>query len=527
MSYDEMMKSHALERMKDGLRKLLALHSGVEVSSICGCLKLKVQQKASTSIEQIISYASETEEMVESKTHQILNFMWEGALWEYLHSIGHPVHPITIDPKITIIQIWNKGGVIGGDSYFTPHFISREVKKRFDEVKAEDIKKRLHKLREIQEAAKSAERKVISDNDYTSILTYFGQMSELRKCETSVREYLISELETARARVDSMESMNRLNRADLEAAELQLIKVAETLNQELLSAEFIAEQKTVDRMRIEMDLQRLANVMESYIESEKRNVTSGAEQIESFKFKEINRSPSSIRKLLKLMQEYRDMRDTADAALRERCRNHIDEIDALQISVRELEGEVEETYELYMKEKERAEKAERELGSTKRALEKAVTKHKFNSDESWGSTMRFASRASILEYKLKAIKPVLIAGMRNSNKAISTLCGALMGALDFVSDEEKKQIEDLVAMGKADKLSWDIQQKEAAAKLAKETSGKTGKKPNQKGGGSSPKKGKIGMQKKQSAASGTDDEKSIVTKSTASPSKSKSSKSKK
>ena len=72
-------------RMQDGLRKLLELHSPVELSSICGCLKLKTQEKANTSIDQILIYASETGELDAERIKNVFKFMWEGALWEYLH----------------------------------------------------------------------------------------------------------------------------------------------------------------------------------------------------------------------------------------------------------------------------------------------------------------------------------------------------------------------------------------------------------------------------------------------------------
>lgn len=79
---------HAMKRMQEGLTKLLTLHTPVELSSLCGCLQLKVQQKAATSMDLILRYASETEELDEERIQHILRFMWEGALWEYLHSIG-------------------------------------------------------------------------------------------------------------------------------------------------------------------------------------------------------------------------------------------------------------------------------------------------------------------------------------------------------------------------------------------------------------------------------------------------------
>ena len=83
-----MQRAHGLKRMQDGLRSLLSLHHPVELSSICGCLKLKVQQKANVSMNQIIKFASEKEEIDPLKIKTILKFMYEGALWEYLHCIG-------------------------------------------------------------------------------------------------------------------------------------------------------------------------------------------------------------------------------------------------------------------------------------------------------------------------------------------------------------------------------------------------------------------------------------------------------
>lgn len=523
MSYEDMLKAHALQRMKDGLRNILKGHTAVELSSICGCLHLKTQQKASTSVEQIISFASDTEEMVEAKTHRILNFMWEGALWEYLHSLGHPVHPITIDPKVTILQLWQRGGLAGSEHSFVPHFVAREVQKRYDWVQAKDIKERLDKLRELQEITKVAERKVISDHDYTQILNYFTRMAELRRYENSAREYFIQELEIARSRVDSASQSNKMNREDLEAAEIQLIKIAEALNEKVIASDFVAEQQMEEKIRMEKDLQRLVHVVDSYIAAEEMNVTPGSEPAEAFKMRDLKSSCKSIQTLHKKMTAYRDMRDMANINLRERARNHVDEIDRLEITVRELEDALVDTNNDLFQQTQRADKAEKELASMRRMLAKSEIRQTLNTQESWGSAARFASKAKIFEYKLHAVKPLLIAGMRNSNKAVNTICNALMKALDFVDEDEKKRIQELIKMDKADKLAWDIRTKEyLAANAAAEAAAKGakgGKKGAKSKGGS---KKKIAMQKpkKGSGAAGgagseseTDGGGSVATKS--------------
>ena len=57
-SYEDMMREHALQRMQEGLKQILMLHTPPELSSICGVLALSVKEKASTSIRLIIDHAS-------------------------------------------------------------------------------------------------------------------------------------------------------------------------------------------------------------------------------------------------------------------------------------------------------------------------------------------------------------------------------------------------------------------------------------------------------------------------------------
>lgn len=78
VSLEDMKRAHGLKRMKDGLLAILTLHSAVELSSICGSLRLKSQQKASMSMSLIIKYAAEEEEINEKRLHNILTFAYEG-----------------------------------------------------------------------------------------------------------------------------------------------------------------------------------------------------------------------------------------------------------------------------------------------------------------------------------------------------------------------------------------------------------------------------------------------------------------
>lgn len=135
-SLEEVNREQSIKRMREGLNHILSLHTAVELSSICGMLGLKVQQKPVNSMEQILDYAADDLD----KPMKLLNLMWEGALFEYLRQIGHPVLTEFLDPKQTVISIWEKGGLLETKKAFTPHFVRREIKPRYQSIQAEDIR---------------------------------------------------------------------------------------------------------------------------------------------------------------------------------------------------------------------------------------------------------------------------------------------------------------------------------------------------------------------------------------------------
>jgi hypothetical protein len=431
-----MMKAHALKRMQDGLRKLLSLHSAPELSSLCGCLGLKAQLKGAASVEMILKYASETEEMNEHKITRILNYMWEGALWEYLHSIGHPVHSMLLDPKLTILKIWEEGGLIQGNTTFIPHFIAREVKKRYEWVQSEDIKSRLEKLRIAQETTKRAERKVVSEHDYTNILTYFSQMSDLRKLENSVREYLISELEIARSRVDSCQDTAAMSRAQIAEGEMHFIRVAEALNEKLAYSEFVCDTLQNERYATERDLQRLTAIIDSYTAAELSRETSGGGVIAPHTFSDASDSSKSVRLLHKKLQQYHSLRNKADNSLRDRTRGHIEEIDRLEILIREYEEELSEKMDETDLLVERVNRTESELKVCARRLMKGEIREKISREQSWSSVLRFASKTNEFDQKMRLIKPLLIAGLgHKKNKTLSDVCRTLITTLPVIKNK--------------------------------------------------------------------------------------------
>lgn len=77
----EESKNAALNRMKDGLMEILKMHNPFELSSLCGVLHLKTQQKGNVSLELIIDYAFGGRTMIEEKIKKVLEAMWEGTLY--------------------------------------------------------------------------------------------------------------------------------------------------------------------------------------------------------------------------------------------------------------------------------------------------------------------------------------------------------------------------------------------------------------------------------------------------------------
>ena len=374
--------------MQNGLRQILELHTPVELSSLCGCLHLKVQEKASTSIDQIIRYASEGEELNPERIQNILRFMWETPLWEYLHSTGHPVISMRPDPKATIMELWENGGFLDGSKGFNPHFVVREVKKRYEEVKSEDITSRLEKLRIVQEAVKKAETKILADHDYTNILTYFKKMYELRSLETATRDHLIGELEAARGRLDSGVTLVNIVREQLEEAERFSISVAESLNKKLATAESIADSLFADKCQMEADLQGVLSVLNSYLQCEMDRTAVGGGALPPKTFQLSRTSSGTVRVLLDSLKQYKDLRDEDDSLLRERSQYQLREAEKYQAEINELRKKLEDMTNESASERAKKEEALAAVSSLARTVSRLKVKHEASAQQSWNSSLR-------------------------------------------------------------------------------------------------------------------------------------------
>jgi hypothetical protein len=472
VSYDEMLRKHAFQRMKDGLQKILTLHTAVELSSICGCLGLKVQEKASTSIHFITEYAYESNDLDGERIKHIMNFMWEGALWEYLHSIGHPVHSMRPDPKKTIIEIWEQGGLLGANTNgFVPHFIAREVKKRNEWIQSADIQDRLEKLRKAQDAAKHAERKVVSEHDYTNILSYFNQMSALRRLEQAVREYLISEIEIARSRVDSCNETAKFSRQQQAENEQYYMRIVDAINEQLALTESVCEERIAERYQVESDLQRLHNVLASYIEVAQSRQEAGGGTAQPLRMRELDEAAPGVRALHAQLQKYKQICDDADDALRGKARAQLTEVDRLNEIAEALQTELEGVSDFCTRETARADRAERALFYCQRQLARTEHKQKVTAQEAWFATQRFANKLTHQQRMARSLKPVLLAALGHSHRSMYTLARAALSTLELADTEELNMVFERACMRRQDQLSFAVRKAELARQAALASAG--------------------------------------------------------
>ena len=478
------MKAHAFKRMQEGLRKILSCHTAVELSSICGCLQLKTQQKASTSMDQIMKYATETGELDETRINTILRFTWEGALWEYLHSIGHPVHTMVLDPKITIMKLWEHGGFLEGPMSFVPHFIAREVKKRNEWITSEDIQVRLDKIRTAQDQAKQAERRIVSEHDYTNILQYFNQMGNLRSLENNTREYLIAELEIARSRLDSYEDSTRFMREQQGEMERKFVEITDSLNARLAHTEFLLETETQKTFALEGQLFRLKGVLQSFQDSEESRQLPGGGSLQPSKMRGVGESPFSlVRELHEKLRDYRDARDRWDDGLRAQCRDYVEEIHSLRTQLAELTGRYNHLLDQY-------DKALRDLdGLTDRHVlldrrdGREQSRKQIQTAVAWDLALKYQALRTKYEQEHAKVRPLLLAGCLSAQPLTRRLCHTLLHSLSGLirGPADSLQLAENMKMSSEDFLSqrFEEEEKDRLYKLSLVTPkpGKGGKKP--------------------------------------------------
>jgi len=397
--------------------------------------------------------------------------MWEGALFEYLKSIGHPFSNMFLDPKETVLKVWAEGGMVGtGD--FVPSFVAREVKRRYEWVVSPDLEEKLADLRLQQEKVKRAEVEMLTGHDFTYVLNYLKKMNNLRGTENGFREYACGQLEIARSRLDSQAESQRMMREDQLELEEKLMSLTGRVSDQLAASETMAETYMNLHLDAEADLQRLTEIMESYIESEEDRAESGGGTAQASSMRHPDLSRGSVRQLHRKMQEYRNMRDEHDEELRERARGHVSEVDRLEAHIKELEYKLEYSTRDLLANTARAEEAEEDVRfCAKKMMKMALAKH-CSAQESWAFGLRNALQVADYQRKFKDIKALMtVALLEPDNELVVKLARGLNDVCSLLSAEELRELEESLAMAKVDAFSARLRkfhkEKEAANRSAK------------------------------------------------------------
>ena len=453
-TYDQALREHATARMVDGLTKLLSLHSGAELSAVCGRLGLKCMQKGETSIKQILAFVKTEGTVDQDKVEKLFGIVWDGAVLEYLRSIGHPVSTEFLDPKLTLMNIWTYGDIIKSTkSDFTPHFVVREVKKRYAWMTNHDILHRLDDLQVLQEKAKQAERKVIVDSDYTSILQYFQTMNDLRHNENLAREFFIAETEQARARVDAQLTTVKISQDELRECEELCTGIADTLNFDLYLFETMVLNFASDRCNMEFDLNRITNIVDSYTAVMNDRATSGGGKVRPLQLMNEEDSLPPIRDLHSKVQTFFKIVIKADNTLRKRARGHVKEIDRLESYVRDLEQRLEEQIQNNVELVDKNSRLESENAQFSAGHSLYVENNDRAAEAAWRQAVDYKLQLLEVQERFKRTTPLMVAGIMHYHPLVSSVCHALANGIQFFDKEEMSRVVEGVNMDRADALA--------------------------------------------------------------------------
>jgi hypothetical protein len=370
------------------------------------------------------------------------------------------------------MAIWEKGGMMGSRS-FTPHFIAREVKKRYDWKMDDDIANRFDSLRFAQENAKKAEKLVIQEHNYQRILGYFHEMASLRKQETEVRDYLAGELTIARARLKSQEETAKMSSENLEELEIKLIDITESLNKELGHFETMADIEQKRNIKNEIDIQRIYEIVDSY-----KGVLDDKDSAVPTKFplklSKPEESSPSVRKVYNTLADYFSFTEKRDEELRARIKGLTEERDNLSKKCHQLEAAYHEAHKTEANAVVQLDNLREVIQILMKRNVAHELKEQFGGGESMGIAMRYAAKVHEINNQYKALKPTLLNGIQSTNYLVVLLCQQIIKVLELDKHEDVSRVLETLIMQREDAAAARIR-KGAVAKKPK------GKQPATKG----------------------------------------------
>eukprot|EP01041_Mallomonas_annulata_P006836 gene6836-13845_t len=492
----------AVARMTEGLRLTLKLHKPVELSSICGVLGLKTLERAHDSMEFIMEYAKDGDEVAETKVTKIVEAMWEGALFEYLINIGSPLQSSAADPKVHVLRLW-KEGMICESNKFIPHYITRIIPERYQDIPSPDIVKRAAKLKSLEDRVKLTEYRMHENHDYRNVLLYLQHMTELRKSETDVRDYLINELEIARAKLEHTEASAAIVSESLMDLEDRYVKTCEFLNNSLATEESTCEYYLRLKIHLEAEIQRVTNIQKSYhshtlqtckypppssmhpsfkdqsssiiiqenIQNNNNNNDNEEENIESnnsnlnpesndqdskpfiLEIKDLHESSPCIQILYNEMNGYKSFRDQIDSILYERDSKQINEILKLEYIVKNLQDQITSEKTITTNLSLQLQHAYKEIQHSAELITRyQVLKHD-TATVTWATALEWASKLEIYAAGFRKLQPFIYEGLIHSNSNISKISQMFSLYFDIFTQDQIISIIENSLMKNEDNLS--------------------------------------------------------------------------
>ena len=312
-------------------------------------------------------------------------------------------------------------------------------------------------LRREQEFVKRAEKEMLTGADFTYVLKYLKKLNNLRGLENGFREYAMGELEIARSRLDSQKETATMIREDQAELEEKLIVLSQAMSEKLAYSEFVAETYMKDNIQTETDLQRLTEIMESYIEAEEDRAESGGGTAQAASLRHADLSRQTVRNLHGKMQEYRNMRDEHDEQLRERARGHVAEIDRLEKHLLELEHKLEYTTRDLVFHRARADAAEEDVKFCAKKMMKMAINKQFGVQESWAFGLRRALLVTDYERKMSEAKILCKAALQESdNPLVVLMAQGINDIFQLISPDDQRELNEIESMTKADAFSLKL-----------------------------------------------------------------------
>jgi len=506
---EEDAKKEVRLRMEKGLRQLLGYHNPVELSSICGLLHLPVQERGHISLQQVLDYAIVNGNVKGDRLKKVLECCWEEPLVQYIRSELNPHFHRAKDPATVVMHWWKEGGLVSDQKIFNPHFVSREVKKvgvGYEDVTSPDILARLDELRAEQEIMKNAERLMFHVQNYESIHNYFESMRSLRQHEVKLREWLISEVEITRVRLDVVDEAVHYSLKCEKDCEQLTRDVTSTLMNRLSRDESYG----YDLLNARHSHQNNLVVLNAYL----RRLIDGCEAFHSpfpsapFDVPDNESQLSTaLRRFMKALRLYKQIKD-------DDCSNHIERRAQNRAELARLMNVQERLEKRLSFLKSKAFWEEQRLDAERLALRKMladdarrVALNEATRQEAWGTTLDMAARACESNKRRRDLYPILRQGLLGTSKLVHQWCNDVDDVFEVLTQDCREEIARNKEMEKEEedmrKYMKELAAKEKKARLAKKKkeAAAAAKKKKKEASDSGSKSGKSAASSKKSAKS--------------------------